>query len=108
MNEYIKYANEHPWIFICFILCVTIWRILKFLGVRLFDEVHGLFPVFIKNIQKDSRESKLSIAESREHAAKMFEDNMRHSNLIEARIINKIDVSTNEVKYLIGEISKDK
>lgn len=64
--------------------------------------------MFVRSIQKDSRDSKLSIAESREHASKMFEDNMKHSNLIEERIIKKIDVSTDEVKYLIGEINKDK
>jgi len=108
MSDYINYANEHPWIFICFIMCISIWRVLRYLGVRLFDENKGLLPMFVRSIQKDSRESKLSIAESREHASKMFEDNMKHSNLIEERIIKKIDVSTDEVKYLIGEINKDK
>ena len=108
MSDYINYANDHPWIFICFIMCISIWRILKYLGVRLFDENKGLLPMFVRNIQEDSRVSKLSIAESREHASKMFEDNMKHSNLIEERIIKKIDVSTDEVKYLIGEINKDK
>jgi len=109
MREYITYANEHPWIFICFIMCFATWRALKFLGVKLFDEDKGLLSMFIRNIQEDSRVTKLSIAESRVHASKMFEDNMKHSNLIEERIIKKIDENGKEVKYLLGEIiNKDK
>ena len=108
MSDYIKYANDNPWIFICFILCISIWRILRYLGLRLFDEDKGLLPQFVRNLQEDTRVSKLNITESREHSARMFEDNMKHTNLVEARIIKKIDVSTDEVKDLIGKINKDK
>jgi len=109
MHEFIKYANEHPWIFITFILCITIWRVLKFLGIKLFDEDKGLLPSFVKSIQRDSRETKLSIAESRNHASRMFEDNMRHTNMVEERIIKKVDDESKAVKFLLGEIiNKDK
>ena len=109
MTDTMTYANDNPWIFICFIMCITTWRILKYLAKALFDEKTGLLPKYTRTLSKDSRETKLSIAESRSHATQMFADNMEHSNAIEVRIIKKIDDNGKEVKHLLGQIiNKDK
>lgn len=106
MSEYTDYAAQHPWIFISFVLAISIWRSMKFLALRLFDDEVGLLPKFIRNIQEDSRETKKNIVESREHSAVLFANNMAHSKAIEERITNKIDEKGEEVKYLLGEVNK--
>jgi PAS domain S-box-containing protein len=57
MESWFDRAVDNPWLFISFAICFLLWRVGKFLGIRLFGK-EGAMVIFLDGIREDSKEMK--------------------------------------------------
>jgi hypothetical protein len=100
ISSSIAHAVEHPWVFISFALAIGVWRVIKFLGFNLFDDVAGILPKYLRASQKDTRDMKNSISKSNTDLHKLFIESNANTSSIEMRLATKIDNLHDDVKLL--------
>lgn len=100
-QSYIDIAFEEPWLFVCLIMIIGVYRAVKFLSVKLFDENKGIITNYVHDLKTDSKQMKERIGDA-------FESIKENGDRVEKVQINIITEMKENTKEIISQIKENK